>query len=208
MCKIILLVTGIVAFLAGVCFADTTIEFSLMGGIGYFHALGDWTTHRFAPGVDQFQGRYTLSPEFEVKINDIGIGLFYSYTRLSAVDWEDYARSQGDDLYASGALGQLGGVVRYYPVNTERHAVNIEGGLSHVWLTGNEKYRGFDYEYDFVQSGLGFLMGAGYQYSFNERLSLTLPVRFLWKPEGIRYPEGNTYDVLGLLLMPGLKLTF
>ena len=208
MAKTIAMVMGVVLLTAGLCFADTTFEFSAMGGVGYFQPLGDWTAHRYAPGVDQFQGRYTVFPELEVKINDIGIGMLYSYTRLSSVEWEDYVRSQGGDLYASGSLGQLGGMVRYYPINTDRHEVDIEGGLVYVWLRGTEKYRGFEYDYDFLASGLGFLVGAGYSYSFNDRLALMVPVRLLWRPEGIRYPEGSTNDVFGVLLAPGLKLTF
>jgi hypothetical protein len=199
---------GLLATMAGPCFAGDIIEFSLVGKLGYLQPLGEWTAHRYAPGVDQFQGSYTVAPEFEVKIGDIGISVLYVYSSLSTAEWEDYVSGQGGGLSASGSLSQLGGVVKYYLIDTERNAVHIEGGLSYLFLNGNEQYRGFDYEYDFLKSGLGFLAGAGYEYAFNEQLSAVTPVRFLWRPEGIKYPEGKADDIFGLLLMVGLKLTF
>jgi hypothetical protein len=203
-----LLIAISVVLAANVCSAKTTLRFSLIGQVGYFQPLGDWTTHRYAEGVEQFQGGYTITPEIELQINDVGLAAMYNYTRLNAGDWEEYVATQGEDLYASGSINQLGGLVRYYFVDTERHDLNLEGGLSYVWLKGTETYRGFTYNYDFMESGLGFLAGAGYHYAFNRRLSLMLPVRFLWKPEGIKYPEGETYDIFGLFFQPGLKLTF
>jgi hypothetical protein len=170
--------------------------------------LGDWYTHRYAPGIDQFQGSYALCPEFEIKFNDIGISFLYSFTDLKTTQWEDFVNSQGESLAASGSLSQLGGVLGYYFVNRPRNSAYIEGGLCYVFLDGNEQFRGFDYTYDFLQSGLGYLAGAGYQLSFNPRLSLLLTARFLWQPEGIRYPEGKTYDIYGIYFLPGLKLTF
>jgi hypothetical protein len=213
MFKNIMMTMFLILMLAGVCYGRSSYgrrstKFSVTGEVGYFLPVGDWTTHRYATGVDQFQGGYTISPELEIQFNDIGIGLLYSYTRLSAGDWENFVSSEGEDLFASGSLSLLGGLVKYYLVNTERHSFDFEGGLSYVFLAGTEKYRGFEYSYDFLESGLGFLGGVGYQYSFNKRLSFILPVRFLWKPEGIKYPEGKTYDVFGFFFLPGLKLTF
>lgn len=201
-------VIGVLAATAGASQAEKSVEFSAIGRVGYFLPLGDWTSHRYAQGVDQFQGGYSVSPEFEIKFGDIGVCLLYSYTGLRTTEWEDFVGGQGESLFASGSLSQVGGALQYYFVNTDRNAAHIEGGMSYVFLGGNEQYRGTDYEYDFLQSGVGFLAGIGYQFGFNKRLSLTLPVRFLWRPEGVRYPEGKTEDVFGLLFLPGLKLTF
>jgi hypothetical protein len=209
MSKVILTTMILTLMIVGVGYKKREpVKFSVAGEIGYFLPVGDWTTHRFAPGVNQFEGGYTVWPELELRINDIGISAFYSYTKLGAGDWEQFVGREGEDLFASGSLSQLGGAVRYYFVNTGRHFADLEGGLSYVFLNGSEKYRGYEYEYDFLQSGVGFLGGVGYQYAFNKRLSLVLPVRFLWKPEGIKYPEGKTYDVFGYFFLPGLKLTF
>jgi opacity protein-like surface antigen len=208
MLKKTLLAVGIFAIAAGPCFATDFIELSVLGKVGYSLPLGEWTSHRYAPGIDQFQGGYTVSPEVGIRFRDLGISIMYTYSGMSTKEWEDYVGGQGESLSASGSLSQLGGVIQYYFVRTDRSAAHIEGGLSYVFLRGDEQYRGFSYEYDFLKSGLGFLAGAGYQYAFNEQLSVVFPVRFLWRPEGIKYPEGKTYDIFGLLFMPGLKLTF
>lgn len=208
MFKNIVMAMSILTIMANACFGQDSIEFSATGKVGYFLPLGEWTSHRYAPGINQFQGGYTVSPELEIKFSDIGIGIFYSYTNLRTTEWEDFVNGQGETLFASGSLSQLGGVVQYYFVNTVRNSIYIEGGLSYVFLKGNEQFKGFDYEYDFLNSGLGFLAGTGYQYSFNNRLSILLTVRFLWRPEGIKYPEGKTYDIFGMFFLPGLKLTF
>jgi len=208
MLKRTLVAVGICAIAAGPCFAKDTVEFSVLGKVGYSLPLGEWTSHRYAPGIDQFQGGYTVSPELEIKFGDLGISIMYTYSSMSTTEWEDYVGGQGENLFASGSLSQLGGVIQYYFVDTGRNAAHIEGGLSYIFLNGDEQYRGYDYKYDFLKSGLGFLAGAGYQYAFNERLSVVLPVRFLWRPEGIKYREGKTHDIFGLLFMPGLKLTF
>jgi hypothetical protein len=208
MLKDALVAIGILAVAACQCFANDPIEFSALGKVGYQSPLGKWTSHRYASGIDQFGGGYALSPELEVKVGDVGISIMYAYTSMSTTDWEDYVGRQGEDLYASGSVAQLGGVIEYFFIDGERNAAHIEGGLCYVFLNGDERYRGFSYDYDFMKSGLGFLAGAGYRYSVNRRLSLVLPVRLLWKPKGIKYPEGKTHDIFGLLFMPGLRLTF
>jgi hypothetical protein len=208
MLKNILLVLGISTTMASACFAKTSVDFSAIGKAGYFLPLGKWMSHRYASGIDQFQGGYTVSPEFEVKINDIGIVAFYSYTSLRTTEWENFVSSQGENLYASGSLSYLGGTLQYYFVDAVHNSFYLEGGLAYVFAKGNEQFKGYNYDYDFLQSGLGFLAGVGYQYSFNSRMSLLLPVRFLWRPEGIKYPEGKTYDIFGLYFVLGLKLTF
>ena len=185
-----------------------SVEVSAVGKLGFFLPLGDWYAHRYVDGVDQFQGSYVLCPEVEIKFSDIGISVLYSYADLQTTEWEDFVNGQGENLYASGSISQLGGVLAYYFVNTQRNCAYIEGGLCYVSLVGKEQFRGFNYDYDFLQSGLGYLAGAGYQFAFNRRLSLLLTARFLWEPEGIRYPEGKTYDVYGIYFLPGLKLTF
>ena len=198
----------LLAVLASPGVGRSSVEFSATGKLGYFLPLGDWYKHRYAVGVDQFQGSYVLSPEVEIKFGDIGISVLYSYADLKTTQWEDFVNRQGENLYASGSISQLGGMLQYYFVDTPQNSAYIEGGLCYVYLDGKEQYRGFDYEYDFLQSGLGYVGGAGYQLGFNRRLSLLLAARFLWEPEAVKYPEGKTYDLFGIYFLPGLKLTF
>lgn len=208
MFKGILMALSAMTTMASPCFGEMSVKFSALGRVGYFLPMGQWMSHRYASGIDQFQGGYAVSPELEIKFDDIAIGILYSYANMSTAQWEDFVNSHGEGLAATGSLSQIGGVLRYYVVDTARHSIHIEGGLSYLALGGNEQYRGYNYEYDFLQSGAAFLAGAGYEYSFNRRLSMTLPGRFLWKPNGIKYPEGRTYDVFGVFFLPGLRLKF
>jgi hypothetical protein len=208
MLKTTVLAALLVLALAGACRGGEPLEISVSGSLGYFVPLGDWTAHRFDNGVDQFQGGFTATPELELKVGDIAFGLIYSYTKLGTSDWEDFVAQQGDVLDATASLNQFAGVVRYYMVDGAANRLALEGGLSYVELGGSERYLGYEYEYDFLQSGLGYLVGAGFQHSFDERFAIVLPVRLLWRPEGVEYPEGKSNDVLGVLFQPGFKLTF
>lgn len=203
-----LLAASVMSVLVGASSGAASVEISVTGTVGYFAPLGEWTSHRYAPGIDQFQGGYTVAPDIEIKIGDIGFAFLYSYVSLRTSEWESYVGGQGEDLFASGSLSQWGGVLRYYFLDTERHSMHLEGGASHLSIKGNEQYKGFDYEYDFLNSGVAFLGGTAFRQALNDRLSVVLGARFLWRPEGIKYPEGKTHDVFGISVLPGLKLTF
>ena len=183
-------------------------KFSVIGKLGYFLPMGEWTEHRYASNVNQFAGSYTVSPELEIKFSDIAVGLTYSYARMSTTEWEDYVNSQGESLNASASLSHLGGVIRYYLYNSMQNFIHIEAGVTYLFISSNEQFNGYTYEYDFLKPGMAFLAGAGYQYALNERLTIVLPVQLLWRPEGIKYGEGKTLDIFGIYFTPGLKLSF
>jgi hypothetical protein len=183
-------------------------KFSLTGNVGYFMPMGEWTEHRYASNVNQFAGSYTVSPELEIKFSDVAIGFIYSYARMNTTEWEDYVNSQGESLNASASMSHVGGFVRYYIYNSMRNFIHIEAGATYLFISSNEQFNGYTYEYDFLKPGMAFLAGAGYQYAFNERLTIVLPVQLLWRPEGVKYGEGKTLDIFGIYFTPGLKLSF
>ena len=206
-------VTNTVLFMLGISLSQSSTKIIFGADVGYFFPMGDWTSHRYVLEYDitdidvkQFKGGYVLVPEIELKFTDISLGLYYNYTKLSASDWEDYARRTGDIVSASSSMSQLGGFIRYFFLNREPNLMNLEIGMNYIFLNGQEKFNGYSYDYDFLNKGVGFTFGAGYQYSVNERLSLVANVRALWRPEGIKYPEGKAYDIFGIYFTPGIRL--
>jgi hypothetical protein len=183
-------------------------QFSLSGTFGYFSPQGDWKKHMYAEGIDQFRGSYSTFAEFEIKFKDIGAGLIFNYSKMSTADWEDFVRNQGGDIYVSASHIQIGGMLKYYIVNSTPHLFNIEAGTAYLSLNSNEQFNGYAYPYDFLKSGMAVLLGLEYQYSLNERLAVILPLRMLWRPEGVTYSNGKTFDIFALYITPGLKLIF
>ena len=70
MFKNIVMAMSILPIMANACFGQDSVEFSPIGKVGYFLPLGEWTSHRYAPGINQFQEGYTVSPELEIKFSD------------------------------------------------------------------------------------------------------------------------------------------
>jgi hypothetical protein len=196
-----------VLFMLGFSLSQSSTEIIFGVDAGYFHPMGDWTSHRYVlegsvTDIDlkQFQGSYVFIPEFEIKFSDISLALYYNYTKLSASDWENYA-----NVSVSSSMSQLGLFIRYFFLNSKPNLMNLEIGMNYIFLNGKERYI-YSYDYDFLTKGLGFTFGLGYRYAVNERLSLVANVRVLWRPEGIKYPAGKAYDIFGIYFTPGIKL--
>jgi len=176
--------------------------------IGYFLPVGNWTTHRYAEGVDQFQGGLMFGAELEARIFKIPIGLSYNYIRLSVEDWVDYAAQRGDPISASASMGVYGLTVKYYFLKKKPHLMVLELGGSYVTLKGHENFAGYSYDYNFLNPGLGFILVLGYNYLFNEHIALAIKAKALFRLEGISYADGQTNDIIGLPLTAGIKYFF
>ena len=174
---------------------------------GYFLPYGDWQKHRFASGVNQFQGGVTFNPIVEVNLLGVYFGFFYNYSRLSVKDWEQYARSKGDILTASAKAEQLGLLIKYYFVNRNPNWFNFQIGLGYIDLKGTESFAGYTYDYDFLNSGAVYIIGFGYDRPLNERMILTLNAKMNWFPEGVKYPEKGNFDVIGFPITLGIRIT-
>ncbi|MCK6622217.1 MAG: hypothetical protein HUU32_02370 [Calditrichaceae bacterium] len=183
-------------------------KFNLSGTIGYFAPLGDWQKHMYAEGVNQFQGGYSMFPEAELKFKDVALSVIFNYSKMSATDWEEFVSEEGADIIVSASQSQIGGVVKYYFVNSQPHLFDFEAGAVYLFLKGTEQFHSYSYEYDFLNSGFAILSGLGYQFSLNDRLSIILPIRVLWRPEGIQFSDGRSLDIFGLYITPGLKFIF
>lgn len=176
--------------------------------VGYFLPIGDWQKHRFAPGVNQFQGGVTFNPIIETNLLGIYFGFFYNYSRLSVKDWEEYARSKGDILTASAKIEQLGLLIKYYFINRNPNWLNFQLGLGHIALKGDESFAGYTYAYDFLNSGAVYIIGFGYDRPLNERMVFTSNLKMIWFPEGVKYPELGNFDVIGFPITFGIRIIF
>jgi hypothetical protein len=176
--------------------------------VGYFAPVGDWNAHRYAPGVDQFQGGFTFGGELELRIFSFHLGIFADYMRLSTKQWEDYAQGQGDEVVASGAMNDVGARLKFYLARRGPDLMNLSLGFVAVGMSGKESFAGRTYDYDFLRGGGGFVLGIQYKRVLSPHLALTAEVRALFVIEGIKYADGEVRDVTGLPLTLGLTYLF
>lgn len=183
-------------------------KFAISGSLGYFFPQGEWKKHMYTEEVNQFQGGYSVSSEFEIKFKDIAFSLIFNYSKMSTADWEQFVRNEGASINASASQNQIGGLLKYYVSNSQPHLFNIQAGVVYLSLRSTEQFNGYSYEYNFLNPGMAITFGLGYQFSLNNRLSVILPVRILWRPEGVIYTDGRTFDIFSFYVTPGLRLTF
>ena len=175
---------------------------------GYFVPFGDWTAHRYAEGVDLFQGDFTFGGELELRIFGVHVGFFLNYTRLRTTDWENFAQSQGDDISASASMTDYGIRFKYYFVRNAPNFVNLSLGVGGYNLRGQESFAGRTYDYDFLDGGVGITLGCAYKRQMSPRLALTLEARVIFVAEGVKYADGEVHDVIGVPVTVGLSYLF
>ena len=175
---------------------------------GYFLPLGEWKTHRYAAGVDQFQGDFKLGSELEFKSNKIGAGFIGSYSRFNLSEWENYAQHKGDIIDASASLYELGILLKYYVFVQKSNLASIDMGLNYLFLNGRETFSSYAYEYDFLKSKFGFTIGIGFKHRLADNLALNFNMRGVFLFEGIKYADGLTYDMIGLPMTIGIRYIF
>lgn len=186
----------------------TQTKIGLNGTLGYFAPQGEWKNHMYAEGVNQFQGGYSTFGDFEIKFGDVAFSLIFNYSKMSTADWEEFVRKDGGNINASASQGQIGSLLKYYVSNSQPHLFNIQAGAVYLSLKSSEQFNGYTYEYDFLNPGLAVLFGLEYQISLNDKLSFIFPIRALWRPEGIKYTDGRSFDIFGFYITPGLRFTF
>ena len=176
--------------------------------VGYFSTLGDWKKHRYAVGVDQFQGSFNFGAELETKLLNAGIGFLFSYSKLSVEDWEKFAQHEGDQIDASASMVNLGILLKLYLLTEIPQMLNLDVGVCYIFSEGHETFETYSYDYNFLKSGIGFITGMGYKHLLNKKIALVFNVRCLIKPDGIKYADGKSYTVIGLPLTLGIRYFF
>jgi hypothetical protein len=175
---------------------------------GYFTTLGDWTQHRYAPGVDLLQGSFTFGGELELRFLGLHAGIFADYTRLRTKEWEDYARSQGDDVSASASMANYGVRFKYYFASSSPTYANVSLGVGGYDLRGHESFGGRTYDYDFLAGGAGIVVGCGFKRELSPQVAVTAEARAIFVIEGMKYADGEVRDVIGAPLTIGLCYLF
>jgi hypothetical protein len=175
---------------------------------GYFLPLGEWKTHRYAEGIDQFQGNFKIGSEFEIKRNKIGIGFIGSYSRFDLSEWEQYAQLKGDIVDASASTYELGILLKYYLLEQKTNLASIDLGANYLFLNGRETFNSYSYNYDFLWSKFGFTVGISFKHLLADNLALNFNLRGVLLLEGIKYADGLTYDMIGLPSTIGIRYIF
>lgn len=178
---------------------------SLWGG--YFLPSNQWKQHRYAPNVDQFGGMFQMALDFEYRFDRNWAVAFYSqFNGLSTAEWEKYVEQQGEYLEAKASMATFGLVVRPHVIATSVNRTKLEFGFGLVVLSGNERYDGLTYDYDFLVAGsLAFLIAVEHDWFFNKRTAVVTRTGFMSAPKGVVYADGEDETVKGFSFSVGIR---
>ncbi len=172
---------------------------------GYFQPNGDWSAHRYAQGVELFQGGPTVNAELELAYARVGIALRAGYADFRTKEWEEYANARGDEVQASASLFHVGVMLKPYLKTSEPDVIKLELGVVYATPSGEERFDNRRFEYDFFNSGFGFIGGVGYDHYFNRTTALTVQAVALLVPGGVRYADGEEHVLRGVSLTLGIR---
>jgi hypothetical protein len=178
--------------------------------LGYFLAAGDWKTHRFASGVDQFKGDFAVQVDLEVRVARwAGISLNAGYFGLDPSEWESFAASQGDQLSCSGRAFHAGLVLKPYILTDDYNTVKLDLGANVFFLEGEETFGNLTYDYDFLsEHRLGYIAGIEYDRMVNDHIAVTLKMAGVFVPSGVEYADGRSHMVTGFPFTVGARFHF
>lgn len=181
---------------------------SVEGGV--FWPVGDWTGHRFARGVNQFQRGLALGIEFEHRLSEVvGLAMMGGYGSLDVSDWEAYARSRGDNVEGSASVFYGGLRLKFYLFDHGSHTVKAGFGGLYFASHGQEQFRSFVYDYDFFSnSSAAFLAGIEYDLSVSNAIACMVKVDLVVLPSGVEYTDGKTYSIYGVPTTLGFRFFF
>lgn len=180
---------------------------SLWGG--YFQPSSNWKQHRYAPNVDQFGGMFHLGLDFEYRFDRNWALAFYGqFNGLSTAEWEKYVEQQGEYLEAEAVMATFALVVRPYVIVTSVNRTKLEFGFGLVSLSGNERYGGLTYDYDFLAEASFALLGAvEHNWFFHKRTALVARIGIISASKGVAYADGETETVVGFSFSAGIRYT-
>jgi hypothetical protein len=176
--------------------------------VGYFTPSGNWTSHRYAAGVDQFRGGFSIGTELEFRFFALDLALYGRYTRFNVDDWTDYARSMGDQVSASASMIDSGMLMKFYFIEGSRDRASLGLGLTYYGFNGDESFGGYSYSYDFLVGNLGYVLELGYKRLLSDEFALAAAVRCNFLLEGVRYADGEKYDIIGIPVTLGIRRLF
>ena len=177
---------------------------------GIFWPFGDWTGHRFAQGVNQFQRGLALGIELEHRFSElVGMAVMGGYGSLDVSDWENYARSKGDFVEGSAYVFYGGARLKFYLFDQGSHSIKVGFGGLYFSSHGQEQFRSFVYNYDFfANSSAAFLAGMEYDVSIGTAIAGMLKIDLVVLPSGVEYVDGRTFSVYAVPTTLGFRFFF
>ena len=180
---------------------------SVFVGAGILWPVGDWTGHRFAQGVNQFQRGLAFGFDFEHRFSEsASLSLTGGYGSLDVSDWENYARSRGDNIDGSAYMLYGGLRLSFYIFNHQPNTLKMGVGVLYLGTYGHEQFKSFAYDYDFLPgSSVALLTGVEYEWSVNDSFALTARADLVVTPSGVKYVDGKEYSIYGIPTTLGVR---
>ncbi len=176
---------------------------------GYSWPMGDWSDQRTAPGVRLFKGSVMFDADMEFSLSDrVSLALNGGYSGLDASDWENYAKSRGDNVSVSASLAYVGLLLRAHVKVSKLDIIAIDIGPVVLFESASETFGIRSYEYDFFHSvRFGVQGGIEYDRCVSESVAVTLRLAGIVAPSGMKYADGESRTVIALPVTAGLRFS-
>jgi hypothetical protein len=174
---------------------------SVRGGFAW--ALGDWTQHPYAP-VSYFKQDLVVGGDVAFTLSDkTSLAVTGCYLSLNTVEWDEYARSMGDEVTSSASMGFVAIVLRLYLKNSAPDLVSLDIGPLMLFAGGEEKF----FNYDFLASPrFGGLAAIEYDRMLGENYAAYLRVAGAWVPSALQYADGWSPTLVTVPVTIGVRV--
>jgi hypothetical protein len=193
------------AITPAICKAGGGLGIGFCGG--YFLPEGEWTQHRYAPGVTQFGGGLQLALDLEFAIHrDWDMGFYFRFAGLDTGEWEWYVKQQGESIHSEAHMILFGCVMRPHIIVTPDQLTRIEFGLGLASIWGKEEYADLSYEYDFFgPADFAYLVGVEHDWFLDENIALMARAGIIFMPTAVNYADGVNQSVHGFPFSLGIR---
>lgn len=205
------------AFTAGAAAQDDTaarddaagVRHSLSLQAGYAVASGEWTAHPYAP-VTLLGQDFIVGGEIAFRLSDnLALAATGLYSKLNTSEWDEYARSRGDDVRSSASAAFIGILLRPYLKNTPPDLLSFDFGPVLFFGGGTENFAARRFEYDFLGSPvLGGLAAVEYDRMLGADYSLFLRLSAIYARSAVEYSGDAGRDLLSFPVTAGARIFF
>ncbi|WP_373049359.1 hypothetical protein [Vulgatibacter sp.] len=155
--------------------------------------IGEWADNFSFPDESQFgagpAGRvsFGMAPK---NSRFFTVGLEAGYTHVGTSAWEEFTASRSSRVDASARMWSLmaGGTVSLPGRGRSTFGAELHGALGVLVPSGEERFQGRSYEYDFLQTTIAGRLGARGVWKLGE-FDLWLGADFLVAPGAVRHTE-------------------
>jgi hypothetical protein len=181
-------------------------KFSFGGGLGIFQGTGEWTDHRYAPGVKQFSRGFAAEVMVEYGFARWGgIAATFGGGDLGTGEWVDFSRSLGDNITASAQMYHFSLTFRPYLLYRARDILKMDFGVGGFFPSGNESFLFFAYDYTFLYDRFSMVSGIEYCHFVKPNLALAARIEFIYADGAVEYADGLTQNAIGFPMTIGIR---